>query len=335
MNRNRYLHPSAAGQDRAVDTDRGERPTVQTRSLTRRSAAAVAALASAALVVTGCGSGSSGSGSSGPSTGPSAPSSVAADQALAAKVPASIKADGVITVGSDTTYAPSEFLGADGSTIEGFDVDLFNLVAQKLGLKANFQTAAFDSIIAGVGSQKYEVGVSSFTINSDREAQVNMISYFSAGTQWATKKGNPAKIDPDNACGKNIAVQKATVQVDDITARSKKCTDAGKPAITIDQYDAQSDATAAIVSGKDDAGLADSPVMAYAVKQTNGQLELLGKVYDSAPYGYVVKKDQTEFAQAIADAVKELISDGSYQKVLEKWGVQAGAITDPAVNPSA
>jgi polar amino acid transport system substrate-binding protein len=260
---------------------------------------------------------------------------VAADPSLAAKVPASIKSDGVLSVGSDTTYAPSEFLAADGSTIQGFDVDLFNLVAQKLGLKANFQTASFDSIIAGVSSQKYEVGVSSFTVNAEREAQVNMISYFSAGSQWSTKKGNPKKVDIENACGLNIAVQKATVQVDDITARSKKCTDAGKPAITIDQYDAQSDATAAIVSGKDDAGLADSPVMAYAVKQTNGQLQLLGDVYDSAPYGYVVKKDQTDFAQAIADAVKALIKDGSYQKVLEKWGVQAGAITDPAVNPSA
>jgi polar amino acid transport system substrate-binding protein len=79
--------------------------------------------------------------------------------------------------------------------------------------------------------------------------------------------------------------------------------------------------------------LADSPVGAYAVKQTNGQLELLGKIYDAAPYGYVVKKDQTAFAQAIADAVKALIADGTYKKVLEKWGVDGGAIDNPAVNP--
>lgn len=304
------------------------------RTLIRRSAPAVVALASAALVLSGCGGGSSNSGSGSGSTSGGA-ASASADSALAAKVPASIKSDGVITVGSDTTYAPSEFIAADGSTIEGFDVDLFNLVAQKLGLKAKFETASFDSIIAGVGSQKYEVGVSSFTVNSDREAQANMISYFSAGTQWSTKKGNPSNVDPANACGKKIAVQKGTVQVDDLTKRNQDCTSAGKPAITVDQYDAQSDATAAIVSGKDDAGLADSPVMAYAVKQTNGQLQLLGDVYDSAPYGYVVKKDQTDFAQAIASAVKELIADGSYKKVLDKWGVQAGAITDPTVNPSA
>lgn len=313
---------------------------MSTRPLTRRTVTAAAALtAGAALVLTGCGSSSSGGSSTTPGNSSSGSSSSApsasVDSALAAKVPASIKSDGKILVGTDSTYAPSEFLDTDGKTIIGFDVDLFSAVAQKLGLKAEYQTAPFDSIIAGVGSGKYEIGVSSFTVNADREKQANMVSYFNAGTQWATKKGNPDGIDPNNACGKKIAVQKGTVQVDDLNARSKKCTDAGKPAITIDQYAGQDQATASIVSGKDAAGLADSPVMAYAVKQTNGQLELLGQVYDAAPYGYVVKKDQTDFAQAIADAVKALIADGTYQKVLDKWGVQAGAITNPTVNPSA
>ncbi|MBW8766416.1 MAG: ABC transporter substrate-binding protein [Geodermatophilales bacterium] len=297
--------------------------------------AAVAAVAVTALALTGCGGGSSSSGSGGSAGSSSTPlPSVSADQALAARVPDAIKSDGTITVGSDTTYAPSEFIAEDGSTIVGFDVDLFTLVAQKLGLKAKFQTAPFDSIIAGVGSGKYEAGVSSFTINPDRLAQANMVSYFNAGTQWATKKGNPNNVDPENACGLKIAVQKATVQVDDITARSAACEAAGKDPITIDQYDAQSDATAAVVSGKDDAGLADLPVMVYAVQQTNGQLELLGEPYGDAPYGYVVAKDQTEFAQVIADAVKSLIADGSYEKVLKNWGVQAGAINDPTVNPN-
>jgi polar amino acid transport system substrate-binding protein len=299
-----------------------------------RAAVVAVALTSTALALTGCGGGpsDSGNGSAGGSASTPLPS-VSADQALSGRVPDSIASDGVITVGSDTTYAPSEFLAEDGKTIVGFDVDLFTLVAQKLGLEAQFETAPFDSIIAGVGSGRYETGVSSFTINPERVAQANMVSYYSAGTQWSTKKGNPDKVDPDNACGENIAVQKATVQVDDITARSAACESAGKNAITIDQYDAQSDATAAVVSGKDVAGLADSPVMAYAVEQTNGQLELLGDVYDAAPYGYVVAKDQTEFAQAVADAVKSLIDDGAYEKVLANWGVEKGAIDNPTVNP--
>ena len=306
-----------------------EKPVVLKSSLPRRSA--VALLAGVALVVTGCGGGSSDTSSG--ASGSAAPS-VSADKALAAKVPDTIASDGKLTVGSDTSYAPSEFIDTDGQTIVGFDVDLFKAVAQKLGLEADFQTASFDSIIAGVGSGKYEVGVSSFTINPDRMKQANMISYYSAGTQWATKKGNPEKVDPADACGLSIAVQKATVQVDDITARSKKCTSAGKDPITIDQYEGQDEATAAVVSGKDVAMLADSPVSAYAVEQTKGQLELLGDIYDSAPYGYVVAKDQTDFAQAIADAVKSLIDDGTYEKVLKKWGVEGGAITDPTVNPA-
>jgi polar amino acid transport system substrate-binding protein len=161
-----------------------------------------------------------------------------------------------------------------------------------------------------------------------------MVSYYSAGTQWATKKGNPQDVDPDNACGRKIAVQKATVQVDDITARSEACTAAGDPEITIDQYEGQDQVTAAVVSGKDDAELADSPIVTYAVQQTNGQLETLGDVYDAAPYGYVVPKDDTDLAQVLADAVSALIADGSYQQVLEKWAVQDGAITDPTVNPT-
>jgi polar amino acid transport system substrate-binding protein len=300
--------------------------------LTRR--AGVATLAAMALVLTACGDNSTSSSSGSSASGGKSLPSVSADQQLAGMVPDAIKKDGVITVGSDTTYAPGEFIAEDGETIVGFDVDLFKVVAQKLGLEAKFETAPFDSIIAGVGSQKYEAGVSSFTINPERLQQANMVSYFSAGTQWATKKGNPEKVDVEDACGLKIAVQKATVQVDDLTARSDTCTAAGKKAITIDQYDGQDEATAAVVSGKDVAGLADSPVEAYAVDQTKGQLELLGDIYDSAPYGYVVAKDQTDFADALQKALAALIQDGTYTKVLEKWGVEAGGIDDPTVNPT-
>ncbi|HSO53222.1 MAG TPA: ABC transporter substrate-binding protein [Actinomycetes bacterium] len=283
------------------------------------------------LVAAGCGDDSdTGSGGSTDTTA-AAP---AVDEALAAKVPDTIKSDGKLLIGTDPTYAPNEFLDTDGKTVVGFDVDLFNAVAAKLGLQTEWQPSKFADIIPGLQSGKYEAGVSSFSINDERKQQVNMVSYFSAGTQWGAKTGNPAGVQPDNACGKKVAVQTATVQeTEDLPQRNKDCESAGKPAITIDSYQDQGQATAAVVSGKDDAFLADSPVIAYAVKQTNGQLELLGDIYDSAPYGYVIEKDQADFAQAVADAVSALISDGTYKTILEKWGVEAGAITDPAVNP--
>ena len=288
-----------------------------------------------ALVAAGCGGDDNTGTGSGGGTATTAAAAPSVDEALAAKVPDSIKSDGKILIGTDASYAPNEFLDTDGKTVIGFDVDLFNAVAAKLGVKTQWQSATFDAIIPGVQSGKYEMGISSFTINDERKKQVNMVSYFSAGTQWGTKKGNPSGVQPDNACGKKVAVQTNTVQdTDDISStRQDKCKADGKPAITIDRYQRQDQATAAVVSGKDDAMLADSPVIAYAVKQTNGQLELLGDIYDAAPYGYVIKKEQTDFAEAVAGAVKALVDDGTYKTILTKWGVDAGAIDNPAVNP--
>ena len=297
---------------------------------------AVAIAASLGLVACGAGSGAGSTAGSGGSAAPAGSSAAAAvDPALAALVPDAVKADGTITIGTDSTYAPSEFLDADGKTVVGFDVDLFNAVAAKLGLKTEWVSAPFDNIIPSVTtSGKYDLGVSSFTVNAQRLKVADMVSYFSAGSLWATAAGNPQKVAADDACGKKVAVQKGTVQADDVAARSKKCTDAGKPAITVDIYQGQDMVTSAVVTGKDDAMLADSPVVAYAVKQTGGKLAVLGDVYDSAPYGYVVKKGEGQFAQALVGALKAVKADGTYQAVLAKWAVPQGAIDTFTVNPS-
>jgi polar amino acid transport system substrate-binding protein len=290
----------------------------------------VAAASVAALALSACGSSSL----SGEPGGESAPSvSVSENVDLASKLPESIKSAGVIKIGTDPTYAPSEFLAADGKTVQGFDVDLFNQVAAKFGVKTQWEPSKFGSIITGVNGKKYDMGISSFTINPDRLKQVDMVKYFNAGTQWATQKGNPKGVDPDNACGKNIAVQTGTVQeTDDLAARQKKC---GSNKINVLSYDSQAQATSAVVTGKADAMLSDSPVVAYAVLQTGGKLEALGDIYDAAPYGYVLPKGETEFAQAIVEALKQLEKEGAYKGALEKWGVQQGAISDFTVNPTS
>jgi polar amino acid transport system substrate-binding protein len=300
--------------------------------MARRLSPAITLTASAAIVglaLSACGSSSL----STPSTSAKPTVAQTVDAKLVAALPAKIKTAGKIVVGTDATYAPNEFLAADGKTVQGMDVDLFNAVAQKFGVTVDWVPANFDSIILGVDSGKYDVGVSSFTINPDRKKKVNMVSYFTAGTAWAVPKGNPKKVDPDNACGLSIGVQKGTVQIDDLTARSKKCVAAGKKAITQIVEQAQSKVTADVISGKADAMLADSPVGLYAIKQTNGQLEAAGQTYDSAPYGYVLPKSETAFAQAIADALTALNASGDYKKALSTWGNESGAINTFAVNP--
>ncbi|RZT19618.1 polar amino acid transport system substrate-binding protein [Kribbella sp. VKM Ac-2569] len=285
------------------------------------------------LAAAGCGSNSlEGGSSTSPSSAPSsAPSSSGPD--LSGSLPAKIKSAGKIVVGVDASYPPNEFLQG-GKTVVGMDVDLFNAVAQKFGVTVDWQPAGFDTIITGVQGGKYDMGISSFTINDKRKAQVNMVSYFNAGTLWATAKGNPKGVNPEDACGKTIAVQKGTTQLeDDMPKRQAKCKAAGKPEIKLVVREKQDQATSDLVGGKADAMLADSPVVLYAIKQTNGQLEQLGEIYDAAPYGYVVPKAETAFAQAITEALKSLNTEGTYKSTLAKWNNESGAITDFAVNP--
>ena len=289
------------------------------------------------LGASGCGSNtlSGGGATSAPTTGASssAPTSTGSSGPdLSAALPAKIKSAGKIVVGVDATYPPNEFLQG-GTTVVGMDVDLFDAVAKKFGVTVEWQPAGFDTIITGVQGGKYDMGISSFTINDKRKQVVNMVSYFKAGTLWATAKGNPKGINPDAACGKTIAVQKGTTQLDDLTARSKKCAASGKPQITMVIREKQDQATADLVGGKADAMLADSPVVLYAIQKTNGQLDQLGQIYDAAPYGYVIPKAETAFAQAIAEALKSVAADGTYTSTLKKWNNDSGAITDFAVNP--
>jgi len=295
----------------------------------RRSKLMVSVLAVGLMALTGCGSDSL---DTGEKKGGNVKASV--DKEAAALVPQEIKDKGTLTVGTDASYAPNEFLAGDGKTIQGFDIDLFTAVAKKLDLEVEFANAKFDSIITGAQGGKYDVGVSSFTVNPERMEQVNMVSYFSAGTQWASAPGNPKDVDPEKPCDATVAVQKGTVQEEeDLPAKIDACKKAGTPMRDPLVYTGQDQATAAVVSGKADAMLADSPVVAYAVEQSEDKLEALGDIYDAAPYGYVVPKDQTAMADALVAALKSLEEDGGYMKALEPWGVEDGAITDFAVNP--
>ncbi len=299
-------------------------------SRTRPAVMLLAGLASAGLALSACGSDSLSTGESATSK-PVASGSANAD--LAAKVPEKIKSKGTITIGVDASYAPNEFLDTDGKTVKGFDVDLFDAVAQQFGLKTEWVPANFDSIIVGVQSGKYDIGVSSFTINDKRKQQVNMVSYFNAGTQWAAAPGNPKKVDPQKPCGLKVAVQKGTVQQEeDLPPKVKACQAEGKP-LEVLPFTGQDQATSAVATGKADAMLADSPIVAYAVKQSGGKVEAVGDIYDAAPYGYVLPKDQKDFADAVVEALKALDASGDYKKALSNFGVEAGAISDFAVNP--
>ena len=301
---------------------------------------ALVAVAAVTLSLAACGGGSGtpAASSSGSAAGASAaatfdPASVKKDDTLAALLPDKVKRAGTLTVGADTSYAPAEYIAEDGKTPVGYDVDLAKAIGAVLGLKADVQSADFTGIIPAIGS-KYDVGISSFTINPDREKQANMIAYFQAGEAYAVQKGNPNKVDPTNLCGLTVGIQTGTVEDDEFNAVIDKCKADGKKAPNALKYAKQSDVTTALVGGKADVMYADSPIIAYAISQTSGQLEQLGDVFASAPQGIVVSKDDAALTTAIQKAVQKLIDDGSYGKILTAWGNQAGAVKTAELNPT-
>ena len=255
-----------------------------------------------------------------------------ANKRIAAEVPAKIKAKGTLTVAADASYAPDEFIGSDGHTVEGMDPDLAQALVGVLGLKAKVVNATFDSIIPGLASGKYDLGISSFTDTKEREKVVDFVTYFSAGTSFYVKaQGGPTINTLADLCGDTVAVEKGTTEQADATAQSAKCKKAGKPGISVSAFPDQNGANLALSSGRAQVGMADSPVAAYQVKKSGGQFKLVGQAYGTAPYGIAIPKG-SGMAKPIFDAMKLLIANGKYSTILGKWGLREGAIKYPAIN---
>ncbi|MEU3020716.1 ABC transporter substrate-binding protein [Nocardiopsis sp. NPDC007018] len=281
------------------------------------------------LALAACGGGEGGSDEAAPQS-----PEVDADEALVALLPDAVAEAGSVTIGVEASYPPGEYLDEDGQTVLGFNVDLIEAALGKLGLEAEWEPTTFDSIIIGVDTGTYDLGASSFTVTEERMEAVDMVSYFSSGTQWFAPAGNPDGVDPDNACGLRIAVQSGTTHDTDIEARSEACVEAGEDAISIEKFPTQPQATETIVSGLNDASLADLPTSLYALQQTGEQLEFIGDQYDAAPYGVVVNKERAELSEAVAAAFNAIIEDGTYEEVLAEWGIEGGALEEAEVNPA-
>ncbi|MGO4189012.1 ABC transporter substrate-binding protein [Pseudarthrobacter sp. TAF60_1] len=251
---------------------------------------------------------------------------------VAAMLPAKIKSAGVLNVGMANNYPPNEFKDDNGAPA-GWSVDLTNALGKVMGLKVNFDIGTFDNILPAVRGGKDDMGMSSFTDTVEREKQVDFVNYYSAGIQWATAKGKT--VDPNNACGLKVAVQATTYEdTDEVPKKSKACTDAGKAAIQIFRFDAQDQATNALAVGQVDAMSADSPVTLYAISKTKDKLQTAGDAFEVAPYGIPVAKG-SDFTPALQKALQTLIDDGSYTKILSKWGVESGGVKTAALNVAA
>ncbi|MEU6659537.1 ABC transporter substrate-binding protein [Streptomyces sp. NPDC046821] len=316
-----------------------------TAGTTRRSTAAksaksriavVGAIAVAgSLLLSGCGDQTKDK-SSGSTNAKSAP--------LADKLPKDVRDKGVIMVGSDIAYAPVEFKDKNGNTV-GIDPDLADAMGKQLGVKFQFENGTFDTLITGLRSKRYDIAMSAMTDTKDREngvdpdtgkkvgEGVDFVDYFNAGVSNYTLKGKTQGIKTwADLCGKTLSVQRGTVSDDLAKAQAKKCP-AGKK-LSIEAFDNDQQAQTRVRSGGADAGSSDFPVAAYAVKTSGGgkDFEIVGDQVEAAPYGIAVAKGNTQLRDALQAALNAVIKSGEYDKIVAKWGVEAGAVKEAGIN---
>ncbi|WP_374306527.1 ABC transporter substrate-binding protein [Dongia sp.] len=262
-------------------------------------------------------------------------SGIAVNPDLAARVPARIREAGVLTIGSDTAYAPWEYLSeADGQTPEGIDVDIAKAIGRKLRIKIDFQTAAFDAIIPALG-KKYDLGISAFSITNERMKVVNFVNYFVSTSLWAVKAGNPTGFDSKDICGTNLAMQSGTWHEETVVKIKEECTAAGKAAINILPFGLQTEALTRVAAGGADATVSGDSQIALAVKHSEGTLETMpafGVLGESGPNGIAVAKADMELTQLISDTMNDLLADGTYAKLMAEWGLTV-TIKEANINP--
>ncbi len=252
--------------------------------------------------------------------------------AIAAQVPAAIKAKGTLTVATDPTYAPNEFIEPEDHALVGMDPELMRAMGALMGLTVKFVDASFDTIIRGVAAGRYDVGASSITDTKKREGTVTFVDYYSAGTSFYEKSYVYTDVSAlADLCGHTVAVNKGTTEQQDATAQSAICTKSGEKPVVVLAYASQNDATQAALEGRAQVAMADSPVAYYqAGQQSETPFEVVG-TYGIAPYGLAVAKNSA-MTTPLLSALKTLIANGRYRQILEHWGIQAGAITTPKVN---
>lgn len=255
------------------------------------------------------------------------------DQELHAMLPDGVRERGTLRVGTDASYAPMSSYGDDGRTIVGMEPDLGEALGEVLGVKVVFVPTDFTAIISGVGAGTLDLGMSAMTDTEERAEQVDFVNYFSAGTSILVQRGNPAGVTEINdLCGKVVAVEKGTTQVDLLERSQANCAD---DKIDIRTYGTNSDALVQLRTGRAAAVLNDLPPAALLVTDptTKAYYQLAStNQYEPGLYGVAVDKQEPGLRDAVQGAFETLLEMGVYDDVLADWGVEDGAVENVTVN---
>jgi polar amino acid transport system substrate-binding protein len=244
--------------------------------------------------------------------------------AAAIAPPPSVAGAGRIVFCSDLGYPPMESL--QGSRPIGADIDIGSAIAKSMRVKAAFKNIGFDGIIAALLTKKCDAILSGMTDTSQRRKQVDFADYLIVGMSLMVKKGNPRHITGlQSLSGLRVAVQLGTTEKDALAALNKRLSKQHRKLVVVKLFNKDSDAAAALITGKVDAYFSDDPPVGYYVKKSGGRFEVAVNRIQAAPYGIATRRNDP-LGAATRKAIAQLYANGTMKSILAKWGLSAFAL---------
>lgn len=288
---------------------------------------AAAGIGMIALLVTATGCGRSAAPAA--DGGSSASASVDAGATAESLVPADLREKGVLKAATAEGYPPMEMYKEGTTELIGVDPELAELIAGQLGLKFEITNASFPGLIPGLQSNQWDLAISSMSDTEERRQAVDFVDYFVAGGAIMVNKGNPEGIiGIADLCGTNVVGAKGSSNLAILQDYSE--TECSTP-MTISESEDAPTGLLQLDTGRAIATVVDYPVAAELAAKS-GKYEVLEEQYEAGPWGIAVDKADRELTNAVKAALQELIDDGRYQALLEKYGVSSAAVETAEIN---
>jgi len=226
-----------------------------------------------------------------------------------------------LRIQTEIGYAPYEFYGPDGKTVEGLDVDLWNALGKQIGVKFTVQDGTYAGIVPALEAKRADLGWSAMALSSFvGVSQVKFLVYEQRSFSGVVVQANaPIKVATD-LCGKSLGFTNG--EAPPIAALQTACQKAGKPAVQIKRFQKTPDILLAVQSGQVTGRIVDSVNGNYFVKQAAGKLKFVANVLPVhwIPTGIAVPVGQTALLAKIKAGLQTLIQNGTYGRILARWG---------------
>ncbi len=263
-------------------------------------------------------------------------SPIAKVDSIAALLPADVRAAGSFKVGSSVGGPPSAFYPdqANKKKPAGVDIDFTDAVAKILGLTVKREDASFETILPALGSGKYDVGTGNFGVTTARLKTIDFVTYIDDGQGFAVKKDNTAiqpVTDLLQLCGLKIGADAGTTFESTLNSKKNVCTDAGKKPYEVSAFSEAGATLTGLQQGRIDIVMSTINGLRYQASQANAGTKFLGE-FHRLDVGFAFKKG-SPLAPAFQGAVNQLIKDGTYDRILKKWGVTDSAIKESQISP--